>query len=127
MSTIGAERIEHVTIVVTDLNKARAFYAGVLGLVEVPRPPSFDFPGAWYQIGPTLLHLLGKPQRDSASPRHFCLWVAGVPEAASAIESSGSPVIWEAKHKIPGVDRFFIYDPDGNRIEIMGPEAAEPA
>ena len=24
--------------------------------------------------------------------------------------------------KIPGIDRFFVYDPDGNRVELQGPE-----
>jgi hypothetical protein len=32
-------------------------------------------------------------------------------------------VAWNTRHKIPGVDRFFTDDPDGNRIEIQGPEA----
>jgi len=123
METLGAERIEHVTIIVTDLGRARSFYTNVLGLREVPRPKSFDFPGAWYEIGPTFLHLLGKPHQDSISSRHFCLWVGDVPRAARAVEAAGHPVVWEAKHKIPGIDRFFVYDLDGNRIEIQGPQS----
>ena len=56
MDDFGAERIDHVTILVTDLDKARDFYARVLGLREVPRPPSFDFPGMWFKTGPAFLH-----------------------------------------------------------------------
>lgn len=119
----GAERIEHVTIIVTDMNRARRFYGGLLGLVEVPRPESFDFPGAWFQMGSTLLHILGKPQADTTSARHFAIWVADVHAAARHAEAGGVPVKWEAKHKIPRIDRFFIYDPDGNRIEVMGSDA----
>ncbi|HXE51581.1 MAG TPA: VOC family protein [Tepidisphaeraceae bacterium] len=118
--SFGAERLEHVTIVVTDVDRARTFYGGILELTEVPRPKSFDFPGTWYQMGPTFLHLLGKPQADGTSARHFCLWVRDVQSAARHAQDAGCEVKWEAKHKIPGIDRFFLYDPDGNRVEIQG-------
>ena len=125
MATIRAERLDHAAIVVTDLSRARRFYGEVLGLREVPRPESFDFPGAWYEIGPTYLHLLGKPDADAASPRHFCLWVTDLRAAARRIEGAGFTVEWKTNHKIPGVDRFFTYDPDRNRVEFQGPEARD--
>jgi glyoxylase I family protein len=124
---INADRIDHVAIIVTDVSRAKDFYARVLGLTEVPRPASFDFPGAWYQMGATCLHLLGKPALDSESPRHFCIWVPDLKAAAAHLESVSQPVRWEAKYKIIGIDRFFLYDPDGNRIEIQGPELAPTA
>jgi catechol 2,3-dioxygenase-like lactoylglutathione lyase family enzyme len=121
---IGVTYIEHVAIIVTDLERSKQFYAEVLGFPEVPRPESFDFPGAWYQLGPTCLHLLGKPSRDSESSRHFCVRVPDIQAAARHIESLGWPIRWESKYKIIGIDRFFVYDPDGNRIEVQGPDAA---
>ena len=125
--SFGAERIDHVTILVTDIDRARRFYTAVLGLTEVPRPESFDFPGAWFQIGPTVLHVLGKPQADTLSPRHFCLWVADIQAAARHARDAGCEVKWQASHKIPGIDRFFLYDPDSNRIEIQGKEMTSQA
>ena len=122
MSGFTAGRIDHVAVIVTDLERSKAFYGGVLQLKEVPRPESFDFPGAWYEIGPTYLHLLGKPQADSSSPRHFCLWVSDLRAAAKQAQAHGTRVEWKTNHKIPGIDRFFIHDPDGNRIEVQGPE-----
>ena len=47
---IAIESLHHIGICVTDLARAKAFYSGVLGLREIPRPP-FDFGGAWYQVG----------------------------------------------------------------------------
>ena len=120
MSSFGAERIEHVTIIVTSMKRSRDFYGRVLGLSEVPRPESFDFPGAWYQIGPTFLHLLEKTHQDTASARHFALWVTDIHAAADHAGAQGCQVGWQIKHKIPGIDRFFIHDPDGNRIDIQG-------
>jgi catechol 2,3-dioxygenase-like lactoylglutathione lyase family enzyme len=124
MSAFGAERIDHVTIIVTDLKRADDFYRRVLQLTEVPRPESFDFPGSWYQIGPTVLHLMGKPQPDSSSVRHFCLWVRDVRAAASHAESQNWPISWQTKHKIRGIDRFFLHDPDGNRVEVQGADGS---
>src|SRR4028119_1943628 len=68
MDELTVERLDHVSIIVTDVDRARAFYAGVLGLAEVPRPASFDFPGAWVRVGPGGVHLLGARERADARP-----------------------------------------------------------
>lgn len=119
---IGVERMDHVSIIVTDVRRAMQFYTEVLGLPEVPRPESFDFPGAWLQVGPEVIHLLGKPAPDTRSPRHFCLAVRDANAAARHLERAGCEVSWERHYKIPGIDRFFTRDPDGNRIEVQGPD-----
>ena len=111
--------MDHIQINVTDLPRAMEFYAKIVGLEETPRPPSFDFPGAWYKIGNVDLHLVVRPL-DPPSARHFCMWVSDVQAAAKYFPAVGYPVTWDTKYKIRGVDRFFIYDPDQNRIEIQG-------
>jgi catechol 2,3-dioxygenase-like lactoylglutathione lyase family enzyme len=129
--SFNAERINHVAVIVTDVDRARRFYADVLRLREVPRPESFDFPGAWFQVGADsagqVIHLLGHPERDPRSRRHFCLWVADVHAAARHVEACGSQVLWDRKYKIRGIDRFFTADPDGNRIEVQGTESPATA
>ena len=119
MNTIHVIRIDHVQINVTDITRARRFYGGLLGLSETPRPESFDFGGCWYRIGDVDLHLV---IRDPEPPgaRHFCLWVADIHAAAATIEAGGYPVTWDVKYKIRGVERFFVFDDDNNRIEIQG-------
>ncbi|MDB5354976.1 MAG: bleomycin resistance protein [Phycisphaerales bacterium] len=120
MSGIRAQRIEHVAIDVTDVARAKAFYGGVLGLKEILRPESFTFGGAWYQVGPEVLHLVSRPESIPEAPHHFCLWVADVHDAARMVETAGYAVVWDTRYKIPGVDRFFTRDPDGNRVEFQG-------
>ena len=44
------KELNHVSITVTDVAKAREFYTGVLGFEEIPRP-AFNFPGIWYGLG----------------------------------------------------------------------------
>jgi catechol 2,3-dioxygenase-like lactoylglutathione lyase family enzyme len=114
-------RMDHVQVNVTDLDRARRFYGGVLELQEVARPESFDFAGAWYRIGEVDLHLVVRaPEPESED--HVCLWVADVRQTAEVLEARGQTVAWQRKYKIRGVDRFFVRDPDGNRIEVQGPD-----
>lgn len=122
MNHVQAERIDHVAIDITDVPRAKAFYGGLLGLKEIPRPTSFTFGGAWYQIGPQVLHLVSREQSFPEAPHHFCLWVADIAAAANLIAGANYPVIWDTKYKIPGIDRFFTRDPDGNRVEFQGKE-----
>ena len=121
MPAVSIERMDHVQVNVTDLDRARRFYGGVLELQEVPRPESFDFAGAWYRIGEVDLHLVVRPP-EPESEDHICLWVADVRRTAEVLEARGQTVAWQHKYKIRGVDRFFIRDPDGNRIEVQGPD-----
>jgi catechol 2,3-dioxygenase-like lactoylglutathione lyase family enzyme len=124
--SVQVERLDHVTVNVTDVDRAKAFYTEVLGLREVPRPASFTFPGAWYTLGPgpILLHLVRQPDADPKTSRHFAIWTADVHAAGRALEAAGCSVRWD-RTKIPGIDRFFTNDPDGNLIEIQGKEIRE--
>jgi catechol 2,3-dioxygenase-like lactoylglutathione lyase family enzyme len=123
MNYIAAQRIDHVAIDVTDVQRAREFYSGVLGLEEIPRPTSFTFGGAWFQIGPEVLHLVSREETYPQAPHHFCLWVKDITLAAKVVEDAGYPITWDTRYKIPKIDRFFTRDPDGNRVEFQGPES----
>ena len=123
MNSIIAEKIDHVAIDVTDMATARKFYGELLGLKEIPRPVSFTFGGAWYQIGDDVLHLVSQADKYPPEPHHFCLWVADVHQTAAIVAAAGFAADWDTRYKIPGIDRFFTRDPDGNRVEFQGLEA----
>ena len=114
---LGVTHIDHCSVVITDLARSRHFYGKLLGLREIAPPRTFDFVVAWYDLGGTYLHLLLKGQPDTISPRHFCLHVRDAAAAREHMRRNGIPV--EETVPIPGADRFFIRDPDGNRIEIL--------
>jgi catechol 2,3-dioxygenase-like lactoylglutathione lyase family enzyme len=117
--SIKVDSLNHIAINITDLARSKKFYAELLGLEEIDRPESFKFPGAWYRIGTFVLHLVGRKERDPELTSHFCLWVEDVHGASKALQAAGFEIKWETL-KIPGVDRFFTRDPDGNRIELQG-------
>src|SRR5689334_12290103 len=110
--------LDHVTVLVTDVDRSRQFYGNVLGLREVPPPPTFDFVAVWFDLGPgQYLHLLQKPHADVISPRHFALGVSDAVAARQRCRAHGLTV--DETVRIPNADRFFIRDPDGNRIELI--------
>jgi catechol 2,3-dioxygenase-like lactoylglutathione lyase family enzyme len=110
-------QIDHCSILITDVERSRAFYRDVLGLKEIASPRTFDFVVAWFELGNQQLHLLLKDRPDSRSPRHFALRVDDVNAARAHLTARNVPI--EETTPIPGADRFFIQDPDGNRIEII--------
>ncbi len=118
MSGIRFTHIDHCSVLITDLVQARAFYVGVLGLTEIPKPKTFKFAALWFLLGDgQTLHLLQKPQPDTQSPRHFALRVLDIAAAREHFRAHG--VAMQETGPIPHCDRFFVSDPDGNRIEII--------
>jgi len=110
-------QIDHCSVLITDVERSRRFYQGVLGLKEIPKPRTFDFVVVWFDLGNQHLHLLLKDRPDSLSPRHFALRVADCAAARAHFHSHG--IAMQETTPIPGAERFFISDPDGNRIEII--------
>jgi len=121
---IGYKSIHHVSIAVTDLEKARSFYTEILGLQEIERPV-FDFPGIWYAIGQQQLHLIelkdSKTLRQSTEINtregHFALRVNNYWETVEWLKKKGIKVIEKPKSR-SGFAQVFCCDPDGNIIEL---------
>src|SRR5262245_12501568 len=118
MSNLRIRHIDHVSVLITDVAEGRHFYRDVLGLKEIAAPKTFDFVALWFDLGGgQTLHLLPKPQPDTTSPRHFALHVDDAKAARVELRQKGIAV--DETTEIPHCDRFFIRDPDGNRIEVI--------
>ena len=117
MAGLQATHIDHVSVLITDVERSRRFYRDLLGLREIAKPRTFDFVALWFELGNQQLHLLRKDRPDTLSPRHFALRVADVKAARIYFQQHGVAV--QETTLIPGADRFFINDPDGNRIEVI--------
>ena len=117
MSGLLVTQIDHVSVIVTDLARSRRFYQNLLGLREIAKPKTFDFQVLWFDLGNQQLHLLKKPVADTVSPRHFALRVKDVNAARDHFRRHGVAI--QETTTIPHCDRFFVFDPDENRIEII--------
>jgi glyoxylase I family protein len=116
--------LHHVSISVTDLDRAREFYGTVLGLPECTRPP-FDFPGAWYELGDRQLHLIvHEPTRTlrgttriDARDGHFALRVADYDATLERMRAHGVDVLESPTNVTPWA-QMYVTDPDGNVVEL---------
>ena len=116
--------LHHVSIVVTDLERAKGFYTGVLGLRELERP-AFDFPGAWYELGDRQLHLIvhtnsrtlrGTTEIDSRDG-HFALRVTDYDATLAHLKAHGIEVRERPVNVTPW-SQLYVTDPDGNVVEL---------
>ena len=125
-------RIQHVGLVVSDLERSRRFYAGALGLEEVPRPPNFVFDGAWFRFGGTELHLLsdehatgGAGQRDPGAgvergmTHHLALEVDDLDAACARLAESDVALAGGPMPRGDGYVQVFFRDPDGHVLELF--------
>src|SRR5262245_19030435 len=110
-------KIDHVSVLITDVERSRRFYRDILGLREINKPKTFDFVALWFDLGDQHVHLLLKEEPDAISPRHFALRVKDA--AAARRYFTEQDIATQETNLIYGADRFFINDPDGNRIEII--------
>ncbi|WP_028608769.1 VOC family protein [Paenibacillus harenae] len=118
------EGLHHISIIVSDLERAKAFYENVIGLQEIQRPP-FDFPGAWYAVGGggQQLHLIvhhGETKRTGGIDTRDGHFAIRVSDYACTID-------WLERHhvgykanpnSITGFAQIFVLDPDRNVIEL---------
>lgn len=127
-SPIRVREIDHLTLVVKSLELSRAFYVDLLGMDEVARP-AFTFPGAWFQAGATLLHLIeehdqsgqaGADVNRSRNSRchHFAFEVTDARAAAQTLKTQGVTLIDDAKLRPDGAVQVFLADPDGHVVEL---------
>ncbi|HEY8491901.1 MAG TPA: VOC family protein [Dehalococcoidia bacterium] len=99
-------------------DRARAFYGGLLGLREVPKPPSLAGRGGlWYDVGDGQLHVSARPAGADTSGRHPGLLVDDLAAFRRRLEAAGVPL--EEDVPIPGFVRCYCRDPFGNRIELL--------
>jgi catechol 2,3-dioxygenase-like lactoylglutathione lyase family enzyme len=119
---ITFRRVNHVTVAVPagQEEKVRAFYAGVLGLREVPQDKALvgRYQLIWYELLDILLHLdFTPPWVTPAENRHLALEVNNLEEVRKYLESKGA----EIRNAVPMPDRnrFYLIDPFGNYFELI--------
>ena len=116
--------LHHAGLIVSELDRARAFYESVLGLAPYPNRPELPYPGAWYDLGGgQQLHLMQLPNPDAASvrpghggrDRHLALAVRNIAALKSRLDAAG--VRYTASQS--GRPALFCRDPDMNTLEFV--------
>ena len=118
------EGIHHATVLVSNLERALAFYVGVLGLRVDPSRPESDFRGAWLNVGGQQIHLMELPEpapRDgrpehAGRDRHIALMVEDFAQLCDVLDAAAVA----CTRSRSGRQALFCRDPDGNGLEFVG-------
>lgn len=117
MSILG---IDHVQLAMPPGREdiARAFYEGVLGLSEIPKPADMaKRGGCWFVGGTAHIHLGVEEGFAPARKAHPALLVDDLDRMVARLAKHGCEAI--PGKPLAGYKRADIADPFGNRIELM--------
>jgi catechol 2,3-dioxygenase-like lactoylglutathione lyase family enzyme len=113
--------IEHVQLAMPsgEEDKARAFYASILGFTEISKPAELaKRGGAWFQSEGVQLHLGVELDFHPARKAHPAFLV----DELDALITKAANAGYETDTSQPSLDgykRAHVFDPFGNRIELM--------
>jgi catechol 2,3-dioxygenase-like lactoylglutathione lyase family enzyme len=97
--------------------QARAFYGGLLGLEELPKPPKLAARGGcWFRTGAQELHVGVGDDFVAGRRAHPGFVVSDLEELAARLRSGGVDATCD--ESIPDLRRFHVADPFGNRLEF---------
>lgn len=125
-------KLHHVMVAMPEGEEdlARSFYAEILGMTEVEKPPLLAIQGGcWFRSfdGPTVvaeIHLGTESGFSPAKIAHPALVVDSTEELeriAAKIQAAGLSLTWGERHSFVGYERFHCRDPFNNRVEILTP------
>jgi catechol 2,3-dioxygenase-like lactoylglutathione lyase family enzyme len=113
---VEVRRLDHVQLAIPagGEDDARAFYAGLLGFTEVPKPEHLaGRGGCWFTAGEAHLHLGVDPDFRPARKAHPALLVRGLAPLAERLRAAGIAVV------DGDPDQIYADDPFGNRVELL--------
>jgi catechol 2,3-dioxygenase-like lactoylglutathione lyase family enzyme len=121
---MGIRGIDHVQLAMPagGEDDARAFYDGVLGIPEKPKPPHLAARGGcWFAADGVELHLGVEDGFRPARKAHPALLVDDLTALVRRLGEAGVDVVED--EPLPGYDRVYVADPFGNRLELLEPTA----
>jgi catechol 2,3-dioxygenase-like lactoylglutathione lyase family enzyme len=116
MTVLG---IDHVQVAAPSgcEDDARAFYGALLGMEELPKPEAIrGRGGCWFRAGAQELHVGVERAFAPARKAHPGLVVSDL--GALRARLADARAVFEDDRGIDGVDRIFVHDPFGNRVEL---------
>jgi catechol 2,3-dioxygenase-like lactoylglutathione lyase family enzyme len=115
---VGVDHVQ-ITVISQDVEEARAFYCGLLGLREIAKPDSLkDRGGFWLEVGGQQIHVgVEDGVNRRGTKAHVAYRVVGIDGWRTRLAGAGFEIIDGAP--IPGYDRFEFRDPFGNRVELI--------
>lgn len=114
--------IHHVQLAMPEdgEDRAIAFYQDLLGIPEVPKPAHLQpRGGCWFESGSVRIHLGVERDFLPARKAHPALLVEDLAGTRKSLVRAGAEVVDD--EPLPGHERFYVFDPFGNRLELLQP------
>ena len=121
-----ARGLDHVqlTIPAGGEEQVRAFYCDALGLTETPKPAALVARGGlWLRCGAQGVHFGVETPFSPQRKGHPALLVDNLGALRQRLDAAGIAIHEDTP--IPGVERLFVFDPFGNRLEFVAPLVSE--
>jgi catechol 2,3-dioxygenase-like lactoylglutathione lyase family enzyme len=118
-------RIDHIQLAMPagEEHRARDFYAGMLGMQELPKPPELAARGgAWFRSGRVNIHLGVDPDFHPAKKAHPAFQCTNYDALVASLREHGATIVPD-EHLFDGSAHCYISDPFGNRIELIADNA----
>jgi catechol 2,3-dioxygenase-like lactoylglutathione lyase family enzyme len=112
--------IDHVQLAAPPNSEdaARRFYGELLGMRELPKPPSLaQRGGVWFASGDVQIHIGIEQDFRPSRKAHPALRCSDYERLLARLRSAGVEV--SEVNDIPGVRRAHVLDLFGNRIELV--------
>lgn len=121
MTAPAITALDHVALEVPELEPAIRFYEQSLGLTPLPTPPAAVERGIrWYALPEgRMLHLVTNPDAQPHRIAHVALRVNDVDAWRRHLHQLGVAEEQPMVKLYGDVDRMFVRDPGGNRIELV--------
>ena len=119
---INFKKINHIQICIPkgEEERGREFYCETLGLNEIEKPDSLKANGGfWLEVANIQLHI-GTENIDGISKRHPAFEIDNLNEVKKYLIKKCVRI--KEEDKIPGINRFSIFDYWNNRIELIEKE-----
>lgn len=112
--------LHHVQVAIPEGGEdiASEFWVNVLGFEEIDKPPALATRGgAWFRHGGAEIHCGVEEPFAPAQKAHPAFEVIDLDEVAARLAAVGREVVPD--ELFPGVRRFYVADPFGNRLEFL--------
>jgi catechol 2,3-dioxygenase-like lactoylglutathione lyase family enzyme len=126
--------LAEIVLWVRDMERALHFYRDLFGL-EVMSPP--ELPNKFLKVGegadgvPEMIVLVPHPDKSSEFPREkpkrvlhhlaFRVEASAYEKLRERLEAADVEVRGGVHPVLKGVRTFYVYDPDNNEVEVIGP------
>jgi catechol 2,3-dioxygenase-like lactoylglutathione lyase family enzyme len=119
---VPVDAIDHVQLAMPAGRErdAREFYSGLLGLPEQVKPPHLAARGGcWFESETVKIHLGVDAEFRPARKAHPALLVHDLGALVDGLAAAGVEIVDD--EPLEGYERVYVYDPFGNRLELLEP------